>query len=98
MRAQINMRTEAVEIYSDAINAAVMRHPGRKFPGMLIQGDTLRNLSRLAANALAGAQPESDHWYDLKELTDDLQSRVDFYAQVMREHGQPLPLFPGASE
>ncbi|MGF7152078.1 hypothetical protein FHS96_005747 [Sphingomonas zeicaulis] len=89
------MRTELVEIYSDAANAAVMRHPGRKFPGMLIQGDSLHNLSRMAATALAGAEPDSDHWYDLKELADDLQSRFDFYSQVMREHNLKLPFFDG---
>ena len=38
------MHVESVEIYSDATNAAVMRHPGRRFPGMLIQGDTLHSL------------------------------------------------------
>ena len=32
------MHTELVEIYSDESNMAVMRHPGRRFPGVLIQG------------------------------------------------------------
>lgn len=90
------MRTEAVEIYSDAINAAVIRHPGRKFPGMLIQGDTLHSLSRMAADALAGAERDSDQWYDLKDLTEALQSRVDHYTKVMREHGLELPFFDGS--
>jgi hypothetical protein len=35
------MHVESVEIYSDATNAAIMRHPGRHFPGVLVQGDTL---------------------------------------------------------
>jgi len=45
----------------------------------------------MAATALAGAEPESDHWYDVKELVDALQPRVDLYSQVMREHGLELP-------
>ena len=89
------MRIEAVEIYSDATNAAVMRHPDRKFPGMLIQGDTLHSLSRMASDALAGAEPESDQWYELKDLTEALQQRVDHYTYVMREHGLELPFFDG---
>lgn len=89
------MRTEPVEIYSDATNAAVMRHPGRNFPGMLIQGDTLHGLSSMAAAALADAEPDTDHWHDLKELADELRSLVDFYAQVMREHGLQLPFSDG---
>lgn len=88
------MRLELVGIYSDATNAAVMRHPGRNFPGMLVQGDTLHSLSSMAVAALARAEPDSDHWHDLKELADDLQSRVHFYAEVMREHGLQLP-YPG---
>ncbi|MEN3749630.1 hypothetical protein TPR58_20825 [Sphingomonas sp. HF-S3] len=92
------MRTETVEIYSDASNAAVIRHPGRQFPGMLIQGDTLHNLSRMAAAALAGAVPDTDHWYDLQELADDLRVRTEFYIQVMREHGLELPFFPAAAD
>lgn len=90
------MRTEPVEIYSDATNAAVMRHPGRNFPGMLIQGDTLHSLSSMAAAALAGAEPDSDHWHDLKELAEELQSRVNSYAQIMQEHGLPLPFSSGS--
>ena len=90
------MRIERIEIYSDAINAAIMRHPGRKFPGMLIQGDTLHSWSSMAAAALAGAEPDSDHWYDLKELADVLQERVNFYAQTMQEHGLKLPFYDGS--
>jgi hypothetical protein len=38
------MRVETVEIYSDATNAAILRHPDRRFPGLLIQGDTLHTI------------------------------------------------------
>jgi hypothetical protein len=50
------MHTEPVEIYSDATNAAVMRHPGRKFPGVLIQGDTLHTLCVSTDSACAAAR------------------------------------------
>lgn len=87
------MRTMSVEIYSDATNAAVMRHPDRKFPGMLIQGDSLDNMYSMALGALAGAEPDSDHWHDLKELVDQLEQRVKLYVKVLKEHGLELP-FP----
>jgi hypothetical protein len=38
------MKIESVEIYSDASNAAILRHPGRRFPGVLVQGDTLHSI------------------------------------------------------
>ena len=85
------MRTETVEIYSDASNAAVMRHPGRKFPGMLIQGDSLNALSRAARAALADAEPDSEQYYELLMLAENLEGRVNFYAKVLTEHGIELP-------
>jgi predicted RNase H-like HicB family nuclease len=90
------MRIEPVEIYSDATNAVIIRHPERNFPGVLIQGDTLHSLRNMAATALASTEPGTEHWHDLKELADDLQSRINFYSQVMREHGLQLPFFDGS--
>src|SRR5688572_13398100 len=89
-----DMRTELVEIYSDASNGAIMRHPGRQFPGMLIQGDSLYNLSRMASAALADAVPESEQYYELEALVEDLRGRVSYYMRVMSEHGLKLPFFP----
>jgi hypothetical protein len=42
------MKKEEVEIFSDASNMAVMRHPGRNYPGSLIQGDSLYSLLQVA--------------------------------------------------
>jgi len=42
------MRIENVEILSDRTNAAVMRHPGQKYPGVLVRGDTLHSLCQRA--------------------------------------------------
>ncbi|WP_407353137.1 DUF6959 family protein [Luteimonas sp. R10] len=33
-----------VTLYGDASNNAVISMPGRRFPGVLVQGDTLKNL------------------------------------------------------
>jgi hypothetical protein len=55
-RKAIPMHIEPVEIYSDASNAAVMRHPGRRFPGVLLQGDTLSILVRQAASVAEQAE------------------------------------------
>ena len=91
------MRTEPVEIYSDAVNAAVMRHPGRTFPGILIQGDTLHNLSTLAAEALALAEPRSELQALLAELSEQLQQRVHLYKHVLIDHGLELPFVDRSS-
>jgi hypothetical protein len=37
-------RAHAVEVLSEATNSAVVRMPGRRFPGAVIQGDSLHAL------------------------------------------------------
>lgn len=90
------MRTENVEIYSDQSNAVVLRHPERKFPGVLVQGDTLFALCQQADEACAemeGKQlPEG-----LEELRSKLRELVDHYRVVLGAHGVPLPFYEKAS-
>lgn len=37
-------KTITVDVFSEATNAAVVRMPGRRFPGVVVQGDTLSTL------------------------------------------------------
>lgn len=87
------MRTEQVEIYSDAVNAPVMRHPSRKFPGSLMQGDTLYilcgRLDELCKNARG--QLTEDDYAELNDLRNALHDRLNHYKAVLGEHDLPLP-------
>jgi hypothetical protein len=38
------MKLVELEVYSDASNHAVIRPPGRRFPGSVVQGDSLSSL------------------------------------------------------
>jgi len=82
-----------VEIYSDRTNAVVLRHPGRKHPGVLVQGDTLFNLFQQAdviCEAVRGGLP-ADAQRDLVELRDTLLAYLDHYRTVLGEHGMEPP-------
>jgi predicted RNase H-like HicB family nuclease len=85
------MRKEAVEIYSDATNQAVLKHPGRRFPGVLIQGDTLHSLlMQLKAVRMATAfDPDTAIVFD--EAIEQLTDYVEHYEEVLAEHGVELP-------
>ena len=87
------MHIEQVEVYSDQTNAVVMRHPGRRFPGLLIQGDTLYALCRQAdaACAKARSQLEPEPYQELNELRNTLQRFLSHYKAVLQEHELPLP-------
>ena len=54
------MQKAEVEIFSDAINAVVVRTQGRRFPGIVIQGDTLAEMYRQARAVVGLAEPTGD--------------------------------------
>jgi hypothetical protein len=87
------MRTETVEIYSDASNTVVMRHPGRQFPGVLIQGDTLHNLYCSIAEVAAATHELLDDELvaELEDARNQLSGLVLHYKRVMAEHHLSLP-------
>jgi len=86
------VKVEPVEIYSDETNRAIMRHPGRKFPGVLIQGDNLHSLcvemELLCAELQArlGETPKA-----ARKISSALQTYLSHYKQVLDEHGSRLP-------
>ncbi|MBP3985703.1 hypothetical protein J5837_14925 [Pseudoxanthomonas helianthi] len=87
------MRVENVEIYSDQTNAAVMRHPGRSFPGVLIQGDSLHGLCAQADDACSAARGKlsDDEYAELNELRNTLWGYLSHYKSILLEQGMPLP-------
>lgn len=82
-----------VEIYSDASNHAIMKHPGRHYPGSLMQGDTLyilcRELDELCEEIKKGNY--DDAAYCANEIRNDLWDRLNHYQSVLIEHGFDVP-------
>jgi len=87
------MHIRDVEIYSDQTNAAVMRHPDRHFPGVLVQGDSLYSLCVRADNSCSVARDKlgSDSYGELNELRNALWGYLNHYKSVLGEHQIPLP-------
>ena len=87
------MHTATVEIFSDQSNAAVVRHPGRRFPGVLVQGDSLFGLCCQADIACTAARSslDSDSYEELNDLRNKLWGYLNHYKAVLQEHQLPLP-------
>jgi hypothetical protein len=85
------MHREDVEIYSDATNAAVMRHPGRRFPGVLVQGDSLYILCTQADIACQEIGRGTAGYDELNDLRNKLWDFLNHYKATLTEHGIPLP-------
>ena len=89
------MRKEEVEIFSDATNAAIMRHPNRKFPGVLVQGDTLNSMLKSAEIVLHSLDSNEDLYYEMRDLKEILEGMVSHYKTVLLQHGESLPFYSG---
>ena len=87
------MEQKRIEVYSDASNAAIMRHPGRRFPGVLVQGDTLYVLCSEADEICTAALKSGDAalFKQANDHRNKLRSLLGHYKVVLEEHKIPLP-------
>ena len=71
----------------------MVRMPGRRFPGCVIQGDTLSGLVHLAELVLRKASRVDDEELHqaAQELYGELRSRLDHYERVLKSHGIEFP-------
>ena len=85
------MRIESVEIFSDQTNAAVMRHPGRAFPGVLVQGDSLYSLCCRADVVCKAMGRDSPGYEEANDLRNALWSYMNHYKAILVAHEMKLP-------
>jgi hypothetical protein len=85
--------TESAELLSKATNYAVVQLPGRKFPGVVFQGDSLHalivSLSRMRAEAARHGDDELNAGFE--ELSETLGAVMGHYESVCQTKGIPLP-------
>jgi hypothetical protein len=81
------------EVLSNAINHIVIKTPGRSFPGMVIQGDSLARLFRSATEVcrLASDRGDEELIAEANALCQELGDRLSFYESVLRSHGMEIP-------
>lgn len=89
------MHIEALEVYSTDINYAVIKPPGRRFPGAVIQGDSLgilcRNALRIVKHVESGDTASDEFLGEIEELANALIDRMLHYQSVLEHHGLDLP-------
>jgi len=64
----------SAELFSDAGNAAVVRLPGRKNAGVVVQGDTLKILVDLVQESLDAVK--GGHQFEAKEGLEQILSQL----------------------
>jgi len=87
------MSDSEVEIFAHVPNSGIVQMPGRRFPAVAIQGDTLR--SWLAYLEELKDLKEKRDWEEfdfvLNDLMDHLGSQLEHYQDTLKEKGMSLP-------
>jgi hypothetical protein len=84
-----------IQLLDSASNAVIAKHFEREFPGVLIQGDTLKNM----LNDLDELKEEisAKNIQEASEITDALRERLiellTHYEIVLEKNGMSLPYF-----
>src|SRR2546430_192924 len=86
----VSVEIVEVELFTMPGNNAVVRMPGRAFPGVLVQGDTLANVRAHVANAarLLGGADAGD---ELAIALDEIDAMLDHYERVLMANGLRRP-------
>jgi hypothetical protein len=78
----------SARLLTPATNYAVVQLPGRNFPGVVVQGDSLNNLVSLLDGALLD---ESERMDLIAEALDILKGARNRYEETCVNAGIPLP-------
>lgn len=77
------MESIPLEVYSTLSNYAIIKPPGRQFPGCVIQGDSLNILCKsalmIARHATAGTLTDEECLGEIEDLTNSLVDRLLHY-------------------
>lgn len=79
------MKELTVLIYGEQGNNAVIKMPGRKYPGVLIQGDTLKNLLDTSEALVALARQQGN-----SELLEEAEGLAEMLLEIYRGYMQEL--------
>lgn len=78
------------KLLSDPTNYAVVHLPGRAFPGVVFQGDSLHTLIGDLKEAVAETI-ENERMFVLNEVIGRLESILKCYETVLSREGMSLP-------
>lgn len=96
------MKLVELEVFSETSNYAIVRPSGRRFPGSVIQGDSLSILCEEAkqiAEQIRSLKIEDEELlYLVQDHQEKLLGRLLHYQQVLAEHSIALPYSMPAKE
>jgi hypothetical protein len=82
-----------LEVYSQSIDRGVVRMPSQGFPGLVLQGETLSSLLKLAKSTYEKSLNTTDTALvdTSRELMESIQKLVSHYEATLSRHNIPMP-------
>ena len=82
-----------LEVYSQSIDRGIVRMPSQSFPGIVLQGETLSSLLRLAKLTCEKSLITTDTELieTARELMESIQKLMSHYEVTLGKHKIPLP-------
>jgi hypothetical protein len=80
--------TDSAKLLSAPVNFAVVQLPGRQYPGVVVQGDTLAGLVGQLARmkALLDAGDVNELADEIEEMEEQMSGALSFYKSVCEKH------------
>jgi hypothetical protein len=75
-------------------NYAVVHLPERKFPGVVVQGDSLHSLLNFVRRAMVETDPD-ERLAELEYVEETLSGALEGYKKVLAQAGMELPFSEG---
>lgn len=84
------MDNDNIEVLAVSGNCAVVRRPPRKFPGILLQGDTVKMLQE-SLEVAVGEKSISEMRAEVSGVIDLLGEYLSIYEDALRKAGMQTP-------
>jgi hypothetical protein len=87
------MEESTAKILSHYSNSGIVQMPGRQFPGIVMQGDSISSLHGCLVLALADAKKrrDEDTFYELYPFVKILEGQLLHYEQALKASGMRFP-------
>jgi hypothetical protein len=84
---------DRIKMYDHVSNSGIVHMPGRRFPGITIQGDSMSNLLSQALYFMRKAREHNDEdmFYEARDLAQILQCHLLHYEEILEKEGFEKP-------
>jgi hypothetical protein len=91
------MASDTPELISHIPNSGIVQMPGRRFPGVVIQGDSLFSIYGSMRDLIEHFRRirDEEHFYDALEVAEAIQAQLRHYEDALTSAGLELP-YPGS--